>query len=243
MIKPEEIWQVIASYTDGTTKEFFPTDNDTKLKTRTGYLNAKVFTNKDAYRIGMSQAGDNVSNLQVMPVKVTYDTKTKQVLRKLVQNDESIDLQSENTPPKLGSLFEKKVNSVLHELFDDVKYNVSMEGHSGQIWQIDFVVDNSLILEVSIEKRSEIKVNTTFLKFVDLARKHPNYKFALLFETPYKKIYGRPGMEKTDHLYRLAPHKTFIAFGFTILTLDDVRNLIAFAKGIIDAYQCSKATR
>lgn len=242
MIKQLNLWKALVRYNDGTTRYFFPTDKDMKFKSYAGFLDAKLLTNKDAYRLSILQSGSNVANLQVMPVMVSYDTKTKRITE-IAENDiDTSGTDGEKSNVKQGLLFEKKVNVILKEMFADVKYNISMQGHSGEIWQLDFIVNDSLVLEVSTEKRSEIKVNTTFLKFIDIKQKYPNYKFALLLENSYKKVYGRHGMEKTERLNLLAPHRTFLAFGFAIIVLDNMKNLMPFIEDKSDSLRCSSLT-
>lgn len=239
MLKKEKLWKALVYYRDGTSKTFFQTDKGSKIKTYTGYLGMS-FTNRDAYEIALSQAGSNVKSLQVWPVEVTYNTKTKQIIEENSDNGNmAIDWQSGKSNAETGTLFESHVERRLKELFINVRRSVSLQGHSGEIWQNDFMVNDSLILEVSVDKRSEIKVNTTFLKFVDMARKHEDYKFALILESAYKKIYGKSGMEKREYISLLSPHRTFLAFGFPIVLFNDVEKLVPFYEGKLNACDCS----
>ncbi len=243
MIKRESVWKAKVYYQNGTTRTFLPNDKQFRLHSATGCLNARLYTFRDAYSATVAQAGSDLKNAEVWPVEIQYDTKTKQVI--VVppicsrEGKRIMDYTSGKNNVEQGRLFEDYIEGRLRQLFTNVRRNVWTRGYSGQIWQIDFLLDDSLALEVSTEKRSEIKVNATFLKFVDISRNFENHKFALLLAGSYKKVYGRKGMEKEKYVNPLAPHKTFLAHNFAIVLADYIENLVLFYERKLDACHCS----
>lgn len=246
MIRKEFAWKAKTSYENGKSEIFLIDDKEYShlIGKSLGYLNAKTYTFRDAYLAVTKIIKSKAKNIQVWPVEIQYDTKTKQVKELPKQSGLDENLQADSyllgkTNVERGKLFEDYIEVMLQKMFTEVRRNVWTQGRSGQIWQIDFLVGNKLVMEASTEKRSEIKVNTTFLKFIDLKEILQDHKFALLLASSYKKVYGQKGMVKQDRIIPLSPHKTFLSHNFAIMLVSDIKNLMSFYQGKLDALHCS----
>lgn len=67
-----------------------------------------------------------------------------------------------------GQRFEYVVERKLREVFQDVKKHVKITGLSGSTWKIDFLIEDRLIVEASLQKRMDTKLTEIFMKFKDI---------------------------------------------------------------------------
>jgi len=126
-----------------------------------------------------------------------------------------------------GGEFESLVEKKLGELFSQVETHVPIEGFSGVHWRVDFLVDSTLIVEASVQRRLETKINSTFLRFVDITRRQPNLKAALVLEEL------RVGFHKSlgKKYFPTSEYRTMLLHGFPVVALEDFARLAGFSKG------------
>ena len=134
-----------------------------------------------------------------------------------------------------GREFEERVYLVLCKSFRQVQRNQRLEGSSGVRWNVDFIVDGSLLVEASTQKSTETKINSTFMKFADIIRKEPQLKCVLLFE----RFHVRQRRRSHRKVFPTSAYRTMLAFGFAILTIDDVSKLVHFKSGTLDSKETS----
>jgi DNA-binding MarR family transcriptional regulator len=150
---------------------------------------------------------------------------------------------SESAPEKdLGSRangFEASIFEVLSRTFKRVEVHKQLEGFSGVRWKVDFLVESDLIVEASVQKRIETKIDSTFLKFIDIARNHGGFKEALVFENLYVGYH-----HTLDRRYfPTSQYRTMIQHGFPIMTLKDLPRLQEYRMGAVSASEISSRPR
>lgn len=134
-----------------------------------------------------------------------------------------------------GSEFEEVVSKRLTELFGAVERHQRIEGQSGVKWKVDFFVGSQLIVEASIQRRLETKITSTFIRFADINRKHPEIHAALVVEKLHVLMHHTRGTK----YFPTSEFKTFISLGYPILTLDDLPRLVLFQSGNTSAREVS----
>jgi hypothetical protein len=134
-----------------------------------------------------------------------------------------------------GGEFESRVGKQLSELFGTIESHKQMEGFSGVHWKVDFLVDSNLVIEVSVQRRLETKVNSTFLRFVDLTRKLPRIKAALVLEELYVGFHKSQGKK----FFPTSEYRTMLLHGFPIVAVNDLAKLVSFNKGETTAFEIS----
>lgn len=120
-----------------------------------------------------------------------------------------------------GTSFESAIKSWLETHFQRVEAHKRVEGFGGVRWNVDFLVDSCLVLEASVQRRLETKINSTFLRFVDIVRKHPEFKAALILEKLHVGMHKSLGKK----YFPTSEYRTMIAHGFPIVSLDDMSKL------------------
>lgn len=131
--------------------------------------------------------------------------------------------------------FELQVERRLGNLFGQVEVHKRIEGLSGVHWRVDFLVNSNLIIEASVQRRLETKINSTFLRFVDVTRKRPNFKAALVLEEIHVEYHKR----KRKKYFPTSEYRTMITHGFAIVSLDDLAKLEQYARGEANAVEIS----
>ena len=134
-----------------------------------------------------------------------------------------------------GSGFEALVHSELQSLFKRVDIHAKVKGHSGINWTVDALVNGSLIVEASVQKRLETKIDSTFLRFVDITRLNQNIKAALVFESMYVGFHRTLGKK----FFPTSEYRTMIEHGFPILTPGAIPRLVEFFNGEKSASEIS----
>jgi hypothetical protein len=134
-----------------------------------------------------------------------------------------------------GREFELQVERKLGDLFGQVEVHKRIEGFSGVRWMVDFLVNSNLIIEASVQRRLETKINSTFLRFVDVTRKLPSFRAALVLE----EIHVGYHESKRKKFFPTSEYRTMIMHGFPIVSLDDLPKLEKYAKGEASAVEVS----
>jgi len=134
-----------------------------------------------------------------------------------------------------GGEFESRVGKQLGELFGTIESHKQMEGFSGVHWRVDFLVDSNLVIEVFVQRRLETKVNSTFLRFVDLNRKLPRIKAALVLEELYVGFHKSQGKK----FFPTSEYRTMLLHGFPIVAVQDLEKLVSFKNGEKTAVEIS----
>jgi hypothetical protein len=134
-----------------------------------------------------------------------------------------------------GKEFEATVRDKLSGLFNQVEHHKRIEGFSGITWNVDFEVDTNLIVEASIQRRLETKVNSTFIRFQDITRKHPELTAALVVDRLHVLFHHTLGKK----YFPTSEYRTFVAFGFPIIAFDDLPKLVLFKQGTLSAFQAT----
>jgi len=128
---------------------------------------------------------------------------------------------------KIGKSFEDSVGRALSDLFEKVEFNKPVDGFSGIKWRVDFLVDSRFIVEATTQKRLETKITSTFLRFEDIMRKHPSFRCALVVD----KVHVLLGQSNGRSSFPTSQYRTFLHFGFPLVTLEDVSKLRPFLLG------------
>ena len=100
---------------------------------------------------------------------------------------------------------------------------------------MDFLVDSNCVVEATIQKRLETKITSTFLRFVDITKKHPNFKCALIVDEVHVLFHKTLGKK----YFPTSEYRVFLASGFALLALDDITKLRDFLSGERTALQSS----
>lgn len=134
-----------------------------------------------------------------------------------------------------GSEFESAVQERLGRLFAQVETHKRIEGFSGIRWRVDFLVDSKLVVEASVQRRLETKINSTFLRFVDIVRNHPSWRATLIVDGLHVGFHKGLGKK----YFPTSEYRTMMAFGFPVLTLADLAKLLEYEKGSVSALEVS----
>jgi hypothetical protein len=131
-----------------------------------------------------------------------------------------------------GREFEAAVGDKLSGLFNKVEHHKRIDGFSGITWNVDFQVDANLIVEASVQRRLETNINSTFIRFQDIARKHPELMAALVVDKLHVLFHHTIGKK----YFPTSEYRTFVAFGFPIIAFDDLPKLVLFKQGALSAF-------
>jgi len=131
--------------------------------------------------------------------------------------------------------FERSVLQLLRSQFEKVESKAGVQGYSGITWRVDALVNDCLVVEVSMQKRLETKINSTFLRFVDITRRNPQVKAALVFEDLYVGYHHSLGKK----FFPTSEYRTMIQHGFPILTPLTLPQLVNFMAGKANALEVS----
>ena len=142
---------------------------------------------------------------------------------------------SQQVPASREHLFEADIGSKLSEKFRNVEPHARIRGYSGINWNVDYLVDSSLIVEATVQKRLETKINSTFIRFMDITRLHPELKGALLVEKLHVLFHRTLG----KHYFPTSEYRTFLSFGFAIVTPGGLPKLADFQGGMSTASEIS----
>ncbi|MDG7007168.1 MAG: hypothetical protein JRN06_02855 [Nitrososphaerota archaeon] len=123
----------------------------------------------------------------------------------------------------------------MSEIFGKVERHKPVEGFSGIKWRVDFLAGSNFVVEVSVQKRLETKIDSTFLRFVDITRKHQDIKAALVFEDLY--VGHHRSLDKK--FFPTSGYRTMIQHGFPILTPKEIPRLTEFRRGATTALEVS----
>jgi len=100
---------------------------------------------------------------------------------------------------------------------------------------VDALVNDSLVVESSVQKRLETKINSTFLRFVDITKQNQRMKAALVFENLYVGYHRSLGKK----FFPTSQYRTMIQHGFPLLTPDVLPKLVNFNDGRLSALDIS----
>jgi len=114
-----------------------------------------------------------------------------------------------------------------------------IKGYSGVKWRVDFLAGSNLVVEASVQRRLETKIDSTFLKFVDITREHDGLKATLVFEDLY--VGNRHSLGKK--FFPTSEYRTMVSHGFPILTPNELPRLLEFQRGEISAIEISSKPR
>jgi hypothetical protein len=131
--------------------------------------------------------------------------------------------------------FERLIWQKLSGIFRKVERQNRVEGYSGIKWRVDFLVESNFIVEASVQRRLETKINSTFLRFVDITRQHQDFKAALVFEDLY--VGRHHSLDRK--FFPTSEYRTMVQHGFPILTPREVPKLVEFQGGSITASDAS----
>ncbi len=134
-----------------------------------------------------------------------------------------------------GRAFEDAVFAKLAGIFQHVRRNVQVAGFSGINWKVDFLVGSDLIIEATVQRRLETKINSTFLRFADITRKNPQMRGALVVEKVHVLFHQSLG----KRYFPTSEYRTFLAFGYPIIAFEDMTKLVALREGPIVALDIS----
>jgi len=130
-----------------------------------------------------------------------------------------------------GSKFEDAVEERLKRLFPNVKRNVTIKGYSGTNWHVDFLVNDTLLAECSLQKRMSTKIAETFMKFKDIQQSNPVCKGCLVVSDFHTYTSGRNKKRRFASTGILVMTK----HNYPILVADDIGKLFEFLKGNLTA--------
>ena len=134
-----------------------------------------------------------------------------------------------------GLEFEDSVHERLLALFEKVERHQRIEGFSGIRWNVDFVVGSRLLIEASVQRRLETKINSTFIRFADIMRRHQRLKGALVVEKVHVLFHQTLGKK----YFPTSEYRTFLSFGFPLLAFKDMARLTAFSEDRATALEIS----
>ncbi len=138
-------------------------------------------------------------------------------------------------PGSRGKTFEDAVFAKLTGIFQHIIRNAQVEGFSGIKWKVDFLVDSNLIIEATVQKRLETKINSTFLRFADVTRKYPQMRGALVVEKVHVLFHQSLG----KRYFPTSEFRTFLAFGYPIVAFEDLTKVAALRDGPVAALDIS----
>ena len=134
-----------------------------------------------------------------------------------------------------GDEFERKVRESLAIFFGSIESHQRVEGFSGVKWRVDFVADKTVIVEASVQRRLETKIDSTFLKFIDITRKHPEMRAVLVLTGLQAGLHKSVGKK----YFPTSGYRTMIRFGFPIITPPELPRMLDFVKGAASAFDIS----
>lgn len=73
----EYVWFATIHYLDGTTVSFPIKNNSKRFETKTGFMNATLFTLKDAHYVAFGQGGFGIKNILLARRDIRYCMRTR----------------------------------------------------------------------------------------------------------------------------------------------------------------------
>jgi hypothetical protein len=132
-------------------------------------------------------------------------------------------------------VFESSVGARLQSLFRTVETHRRIVGFSGITWNVDFLVNSNFVVEATTQRRLETKINSTFIRYADIFRKHPEMKGALVVEKVHVLLHHARGKK----YFPTSEYRTFLAFGYPLVSIEDVQRLVSFHEGSSAASEVS----
>jgi hypothetical protein len=118
-----------------------------------------------------------------------------------------------------GREFEQRVYELLLNIFSKVSREQYISGKSGYVYKVDFMCDDSIIIECTLQKK---RFDQYFLQFFDMKQAHPDYTFIYLTDNDFSIINSRKKEYTHNNLFPWRSFNVFTSYGFHFITLEDM---------------------
>lgn len=118
-----------------------------------------------------------------------------------------------------GREFEQRVYELLLNIFSKVSREQYINGKSGGVYKVDFVCDDSIIIECTLQKK---RFDQYFVQFFDMKQAHPDYTFIYLTDNDFSIFNGRKKEHTHNNLFPWRSFHVFTSFGYHFITLEDI---------------------
>jgi hypothetical protein len=118
-----------------------------------------------------------------------------------------------------GREFEQRVYELLLNIFSKVSREQYISGKSGGVYKVDFVCDDSIIIECTLQKK---RFDQYFVQFFDMKQAHPDYTFIYLTDNDFSIINSRKREHTHNNLFPWRSFHVFTSYGFHFITLEDI---------------------
>jgi len=121
-----------------------------------------------------------------------------------------------------GREFEQRVYELLLNIFSKVSREQYVSGKSGEMYKADFVCDDSIIIECTLQKK---RFEQYFLQFFDMKQAHPDYTFIYLTDNDFSIINSRKKEHTHNNLFPWRSFHVFTSYGFHFIMLEDINKI------------------